>query len=116
MARRPQLLNELCQVVDFKFVRHACRDFYVAWGRDAWDPVLLFKMVFRLFLYDLSDRKVEEQITCNMAGKWFLGLSAEEFPPDHTTLCRFRQRLGADGFRTWCNALVEQARSQGLCF
>ncbi len=45
----------------------------------------MFKMVFLQFLYDLSDREVEEQITFNMACKWFLGLRAEEFPPDHTT-------------------------------
>ena len=114
LARRTHLLYELSQVVDFSFVRHACRDFYVAWGRDAWDPVLLCKTVFRQFLFDLSDREVEEQIIFNMAGKWFLGLSAEEFPPDHTTWCRCRQRLGAEGFRTLCNAVVEQARSQGF--
>lgn len=114
LARRSHLLYELSKVVDFSFVRPACRDFYVDWGRDAWDPVLMFKMVFLQFLYDLSDREVEEQITFNMAFKWFLGLSAEEFPPDHTTLCRFRQRLGADGFRTLFNAVVEQAREKGL--
>ncbi|AEB09764.1 transposase [Desulfobacca acetoxidans] len=114
LARRSHLQYELSQVVDFSFVRNICRDFYVDWGRYAWDPVLMFKMVFLQFLYDLSDREVKEQITFNMAFKWFLGPSAEEFPPDHTTLCRFRQRLGADGFRTFFNAVVEQARSQGF--
>jgi transposase, IS5 family len=114
LARRSHLLYELSKVVDFSFVRQTCRDFYVDWGRDAWDPVLMFKMVFLQFLYDLSDREVEEQITFNMAFKWFLGLSAEEFPPDHTTLCRFRQRLGAEGFRNLFNQVVEQARTQGF--
>ncbi len=74
----------------------------------------MFQMVFLQFLYDLSDREVEEQITYDMAFKWFLGLSAEEFPPDHTTLCRFRQRLGAEGFRTLFNQVVEQARTKGF--
>jgi Transposase domain (DUF772) len=79
LARLSHLLYELSQVVDFSFVRHACRDFYVDWGREAWDPVLMFKMVFLQYFYDLSDQEVEEQIT--MAFKWFLGLSAEDFPP-----------------------------------
>ena len=114
LTRRSHLLYELSQVVDFGFVREACRDFYVDYGRDAWDPVLMFKMVFLQFLYDLSDREVEEQAVYNMAFKWFLGLSAEEFPPDHTTVCRFRQRLGAEGFRQLFNQVVEQARSQGF--
>jgi len=114
LARGSHLLYELSKVVDFSFVRTACRDFYVAYGRDAWDPLLMFKMVFLQFLYDLSDREVEERATYDMAFKWFLGLSAEEFPPDHTTLCRFRQRLGAEGFQQLFNQVVEQARDQGL--
>jgi hypothetical protein len=92
-------LKDLAHTVDFRFVREACRDFYVDWGRDAWDPLLMFNMVCRQFLYDLSDREVEEQATFNLVYKWFLGLSAEELPPDHTTLCRFRVRLGAEGFQ-----------------
>ncbi len=49
-----------------------------------------------------------------MLFKCFLGLSAEELPPDHSTLCRFRLRLGAEGFQRLFNQTVEQARSQGL--
>jgi IS5 family transposase len=86
----------------------------VDWGRDPWDPVLMFKRVFLQFLYNLSDREIEEQCTWNMMYKWFLGLSAEELPPDHTTLCRFRVRLGAEGFQRLFNQVVEQARAQGF--
>ena len=74
----------------------------------------MFKMVFLQFLYDLSDRNIEEQCTWNLLFKSFLGLSAEELPPDHTVLCRFRQRLGAEGFQRLFNQVVEQARAQGL--
>jgi IS5 family transposase len=76
--------------------------------------MLMFKMVFLQFLYHLSDREIEEQCTWNMMYKWFLGLSAEELPPDHTTLCRFRVRLGAEGFQRLFNQVVEQARAQGF--
>src|SRR5271157_2277262 len=89
-------------------------DFYVDWGRDPWDPVLMFKMVFLQFLYDLSDRDIEEQAAFNLVYKWFLGLSTEELPPDHTVLCRFRQRLGPEGFETLFNQVVEQARNRGF--
>jgi len=114
LSKRDHFLKDLAQTVDFRFVREACRDFYVDWGRDAWDPVLMFKMVCLQFLYDLSDRDIEEQATFNMVYKWFLGLSAEELPPDHTTLCRFRQRLGAEGFQQLFNQVVAQARDRGL--
>ena len=74
----------------------------------------MFKLVFLQFLYDLSDRQLEERATWDLMFKCFLGLSAEELPPDHTTLCRFRQRLGAEGFQKLFNQIVEQARAQGL--
>jgi IS5 family transposase len=114
LRRRPHFLHDLSRAVDFAFVKAALKDFYVDWGRDPWDPVLMFKMVFLQFLYDLSDRQLEEQATWNMMFKCFLGLSAEELPPDHTTLCRFRQRLGPEGFQRLFNQVVEQARAQGL--
>jgi len=74
----------------------------------------MFKMVFLQFLYDLSDGEMEEQAAFNLVCKWFLGLSAEELPPDHTVLCRFRQRLGPEGFETRFNQVVEQARNRGF--
>ncbi len=92
LRRRPHFLFDLSRAVDFSFVKAALKDFYVDWGRDPWDPVLMFKMVFLQFLYDLSDRGIEEQCTWNLPFKSFLGLSAEERPPDHTVLCRFRHQ------------------------
>ncbi|MGD0827992.1 MAG: transposase [Desulfobaccales bacterium] len=112
--RRAHLLHELSRAVDFSFVKAALKDFYVDWGRDPWDPVLMFKMVFLQFFYNLSDRDIEEQCAWNMLFKCFLGLSAEELPPDHSAFCRFRLRLGAEGFQRLFNQTVEQARSQGL--
>ncbi|MCL6622779.1 MAG: transposase [Syntrophobacterales bacterium] len=114
LHRRPHFLHDLSRAVNFAFVKEALKDFYVDWGRDPWDPVLMFKMVFLQFLYDLSDREIEERATWDLAFKYFLGLSAEELPPDHTTLCRFRMRLGAEGFQKLFNQVVAQAREKGL--
>jgi len=33
--------------------------------RPSWDPVVLFKVVFLQFLYDLSDRQIEGQVNLN---------------------------------------------------
>ena len=51
---------------------------------------MLFKVVFLQFLYDLSDRQVEEQVNLHLACKWFAGLQPEEAGPDHSAVCRFR--------------------------
>jgi hypothetical protein len=48
--------------VDFAFVRTALIDFWVDWGRDPWDTVLTFQMVFLGFLYNLSDRQLKEHL------------------------------------------------------
>ena len=114
MPQSPHFLKDLAQAVDFRFVAEHCKDFYVDWGRDPWDPVLMFKMVFLQFLYDLSDREMEEQAAFNLVYKWFLGLSVEELPPDFSTLSRFRTRLGAEGFEKLFNQVVDQARSRGF--
>jgi IS5 family transposase len=114
LSRRPHFLKDLAQVVDFRFVEEHCKDFYSDWGREPWDPVLMFKMVFLQFLYGLSDREMEEQATFNLVYKWFLGLSTEELPPDFSTLSRVRTRLGEKGFETLFNQVVEQARNRGF--
>jgi IS5 family transposase len=114
LRRRPHFLYDLSGAVDFAFVKEAVKDYYVDLGRDCWDPLLMFKMVFLQFFYDLSDRQLEDQATWNLMFKCFLGLRAEELPPDHTTLCRFRLCLGAEGFQRLFNQVVEQARATGL--
>jgi len=114
LSPRPHFLKDLAQVVDFRFVEEHGKDFSSDWGRDPWAPGLMFKMVFLQFLYDLSDQEMEEQAAFNLVSKWFLGLSVEELPPDFSTLCRFRARLGAEGFETLFNQGVEQARSRGF--
>jgi len=42
----------------------------------------MFKMVFLRFLYDLSDRQMEEQAAFNLVYKRFLSLSVEDVPSD----------------------------------
>jgi hypothetical protein len=99
------LVRKVSATVDFTFVSGLVSDCYCPDnnGRPPWDALVLFKVVFLLFdklrvvsnvepqfLYDLSDREIEEQVNLNLAGKWFAGLGPEEHAPDHSTLCRFR--------------------------
>ena len=88
-----QLLRRIAVAVDFTFVCELVGDCYCADnGRPSWDPLVLFKVVFLQFLYDLSDGQVEEQVNLPLACKWLVGLQPEESGPDHSTLCRFRSR------------------------
>ena len=109
------LLRRISATVDFAFVTDLVSDCYCPDnGRPSWDPLLLFKTVFLQFLYDLSDRQVEEQVNLHLACKWFVGLQPDETGPDHTALTRFRARLGSEKFQQIFNELVRQARAAGL--
>ncbi len=64
------LLRQLAAAVDLTFVSETVSDCYCPDnGRPSWDPLVLFKVVFLQFLYDLSDREIEEQINLHLACK-----------------------------------------------
>lgn len=108
-------LKLLDRAVDFSFVNELCRDAYTPEsGRPAYAPEMMFKILFLQFLYDISDRRVEEEVNFNLVMKWFVGLAIDESPPDSSSLTRFRDRLGEERFALIFNRIVEKARDKGL--
>jgi transposase len=108
-------LRRVQQAVDFGRCRDLLASAYCPdQGRPAVEPLLLLKLEFLQYHYNLSDRQVVEQAQYNMAFRWFLGLSLESPLPHHTLLTYFRQRLGQDKHQQIFDALVGQAREQGL--
>ena len=55
-------------------------------------PLLLFKALPLRAWYGLSDAELEFRLGQPAFGR-FVGLSLEDERPDHTTFCRFRNRL-----------------------
>jgi len=108
------LLIRLQRTIDWSFIEDACRPFYQKRGRHGESPVLLFKMLFLAYLFDISERRIEEDCTYNVLYKAFLGLEVDQKAPDHSTLSRFRERLGEAGFADIFNRLVATARQQGI--
>jgi len=62
-------------------------------GRPPYDPAVMFKALLLAQLYDLSDAALEEALNDRVSFRRFVGLPLEAPMPDHTTLCRFRNRL-----------------------
>jgi IS5 family transposase len=103
------------KTVDFSFINELCRDAYTPdKGRPAYEPQMMFKMLFLQFLYDISDRRIEEEVNFNLVLKWFMGLAIDESPPDATSLTRFRERLGVKRFTSIFNQIVSLAREKDL--
>jgi len=80
-------------------------------GRPPWEPIVVLKMLLVAYLYNLSERQVEEVAKFNLPVKYFLGLAADESPPDHSTLTAFKSRLLENGRVTVFEKLLEEVVS-----
>lgn len=89
-------------------------------GRRPYPPVLIFKMLFLSYLYNVSERSMEELADLNVLVKWFLGLAVDEAASDHSTLTAFKRRLLQDGgWKVLQGSFVEMIREgmrRGLQF
>src|SRR5690606_3915747 len=84
-------------------------------GRPPYAPLLMLKALLLQQWYALSDAALEEAINDRMSFRRFLGLSLEGPSPDHTTLCRFRQRLVEEGLsETLFQECQAQLEGRGL--
>jgi transposase len=83
-------------------------------GQPAIKPVLMLKLEFLRYQYNLSDRQVMERAASDVSFRYFLQVGVAFRMPDPTVLCRFRGRLGAEGFGLIFDKLVSQARQAGL--
>lgn len=89
-------------------------------GRPPYNPVVLLKMLFISYLYNLSERQVEERVNLDLAFKYFVGLGVDEVPPDHSSLTYFKDRLlkegGKSAYDELLREIITQAKDKGIKF
>lgn len=108
-------LRRVKATINFARMRELVADCYSPrMGRPGEDPVLMLKLCFLQFQYDLSDRDVIREAQVNIAYRFFLDLSMESALPTPSLLAQFRARLGEGRFRKIFDEIVRQAREQGL--
>ncbi len=101
--------------IDFASIAQSLTCYYSPdQGRPAIVPVRMVKFEFLQYHDNLSDRQVIERAGTDVAYRQFLELPMNEKLPDSSSLCYFRGRLGVAGHRRMFDALVTQARQQGL--
>jgi transposase len=83
-------------------------------GQPAIPPLIMLKLEFLRYYYRLSDRQVIEQAWTDLNFRWFLQIPITHSLPDPTSLTKFRGRLGAEGFKTIFDRLVNCARDKNL--
>lgn len=95
--------------IDFSFVNELCKPFYGKTGKpNDYTPEQLYRGALVEYVWELSDRKLERTITNDIVAKWFVGLEITDTSFDHSTISRFRDRLGPDKFKELFNQLLEQ--------
>ena len=115
IVSKEHILRKIDSTIDLSFVTKLCCDAYcLNNGRPGWSPLLMFKVVFLQFLYDLSDYVIEDELNDRLSFKMFVGLEVDEAPPDHSSVSRFRDRLGPERFRDIFNRVVSMARDKGI--
>ena len=108
-------LRRVKAILDFEQLRPLLAECYPSsMGRPAIEPVLMLKLEFLQYHYNLSDREVMEQAMVNVAYRFFLDLSLKSSVPHHTSLSYFRERLGPEQHQRVFDGVVSQARQHGL--
>lgn len=109
-------LDEIDQLVDWSVVSHALSDIYDSpTGRPSYPPLILLKALLIGAWFNLSDPGLEAALDDSLSFRRFCGLSLETDVPDHSTLCRFRQKLEADRRSgTLFEMITAQLGEQGL--
>jgi IS5 family transposase len=89
-------------------------------GRHPYPPALIFKMLFLSYLYNVSERAMEELADLNVLIKWFLGIAVDEPVPDHSTLTAFKRRFVQSGnwlaLQAVFDEIIGEALARGVQF
>lgn len=110
-------LRRIKELVDFSFIYEEVKENYtVNFGRNAADPVYMFKLLLLKVMYPLSDRDLCERARYDMSFKYFLDLSPEDDIIHPSLLSKFRtQRLkNSDLLELLLDRSIQVAKEQNI--
>ncbi len=109
-------LRQVDRVLDLSFVRELTAPCYAdGLGRPSIDPEIYFRMQLVAYLYGIhSERRLCEDVYCNLAYRWFCRLSPSDDVPDHSSLTTIRDRYGEEIFETVFRKIVALCQQKGL--
>jgi len=114
-VRKDHVLRKIQQAVDFGFIYKEVEKFYGERGNVSVPPVIILKMMFLLFFYDVrSERELMDTIPERIDWTWFLGYTLDDEIPNHSVLSKARARWGIEVFRSFFERIVWQCVESGL--
>lgn len=89
---KDNMLRKINELIDFSFVYDELLDKYCTNnGRNAIDPIRMFKYLLLKSIFDLSDVDIVERSKYDMSFKYFLGMAPEENVIEPSSLTKFRR-------------------------
>lgn len=108
-------LRKAAIVIDWDAFHDQLAQFYSdRLGQPSEPPVMMLKLEYLRYHYNLSDAQVIQRSRTDMAFRMFLEVHYLDLLPDSSSLCRFRARLKTDGFQLIFDQVVAQARQHNL--
>lgn len=110
------ILKSINNVVDFGFINNLLESSYCKYyGRPAKEPEMMAKLLVLQYLYNLSDERVIEEASLNLAYLWFIGINPDDDLPTPSLLSKFRtQRLKETSIDDIIKEVVKQCVDKGL--
>lgn len=111
------LLRRIDESIDFEFIYEKAAPYYSSIGRKSIDPVSMTKMLIVGYLYGIkSERRLIEDISLNLAYRWFCGFELSDKIPDHSLFSQNRRRRFGDNgiFVEIFNHVVRECVGKGL--
>lgn len=103
-------------VLDLSFIKAKTQFCYASkMGRPSLDPVVFFKIVLAGYLENIcSDRALERMINMRLDLRFFIDYDIDEKVPDHSTICKTRQRIPSEVFEDVFNHILLLCVKEGL--
>ncbi|CFY04398.1 Transposase InsH, N-terminal [Syntrophomonas zehnderi OL-4] len=110
------ILKQIDSAIDLSFVNDLLADRYCKnFGRPAKEPEMMLRIQILKYLYNLSDEQLIQDLSVNLAYKWFVGLNPEDPLPETSLLTKFRtQRLKDISMDAIITEIVGQCVERGL--
>ena len=120
---RSHFLRKLNEVMDWNRFTKKLLGYYRGKGQIGqapYNPTIILKMLLVSYLWNVSERMVEELANDSLSIGLFLGLGADEKAPDHSTLTLFKNRLiengGVKAYEELFDEIIKAAQEKGVKF
>ncbi len=85
------ILKLINSAISLNFINELLENSYCSnFGRPAKEPEMMMRILILQKLYNLSDERVIEELSVNLAYMWFIGINPDEETPHASLLSKFR--------------------------